>query len=591
MDQPSGSPLRIVPLQSSSSSVSLNLRRASGNSFDGAAAAAVQSLPVGHVWAESFEERVDFHSASRSGAVGSFQAGSRSADPISMQRQFSRVMGNQIYGMYLAKFAVWVTACYLGIQLMMTFAEVLLPFIFAVLGIVILEPIKRWIVRIFTRLTAIALGCVGLQVCLDTIPGGDVTPKANADYGGVPTEDEEHSGLPLEQRPLVTPVPGVKRTILVMSIIFCMLLTGRVLWTILKVFFRAGGAISGNLEFYRQGADRLKRWFEVHIQDMHISSQDYGSILDDLVQEVEDIGSVVTQNILYAGLQGMVTFIFVIYMLWSPIKMDSNTMTTEVFGSTGRYLKVKCLISAFTGLSVAFLLWSLGLDLPAAFGLLAFLANFLPGIGSIVASVLPCILAAIDVRKTPTQVFLAFTCQTAVHFIIDFVIEPVFFGISVEIHSVIVILGIYFFYQVWGVPGMLLSVPLLAVVRSMMKSMKRAYRSSSGEDTDTIAFLDNILEGRWMSSVGGRPGEEELEMADVWQGRGSKASSSSGNLQPHGPPAAADAEHSSHPASTWDMIMDSDPGRDLRDFYNAHGLLLDITGLVFVLGIVVFIPI
>merc|ERR1719199_1521415 len=128
--------------------------------------------------------------------------------------------------------------------------------------------------------------------------------------------------------------------------------------------------------------------------------------------------------------------------------MDANTTTQEVFISAGRYLKVKCIISAFTGLCVCTTLWAIGLDLPAAFGFLAFLCNFLPGVGSVVASVLPCVLAIIDVRKTPTQVFIAFLSQLIVHFFIDFVVEPVFFGISVEIHSVIVILGIWFFYKV-----------------------------------------------------------------------------------------------------------------------------------------------
>ena len=48
---------------------------------------------------------------------------------------------------------------------------------------------------------------------------------------------------------------------------------------------------------------------------------------------------------------------------------------------------------------------------------------------------MPCLLAMIDVRKTPTQVALAFVLQLIVHFFIDFVLEPVVFGISVEIHS------------------------------------------------------------------------------------------------------------------------------------------------------------
>merc|ERR1719195_2188127 len=207
-----------------------------------------------------------------------------------------------------------------------------------------------------------------------------------------------------------------------------MMLTGRVLWLTAKVFFRAGYTISGNLEFYKKGSTRVKSWAETYINEIHIESLDYGKLIDGLVEEVENIGTIETENVLSVALQAVVTFIFLIYMLWSPIKMESSTMTREVFTSTTRYLKVKCIISAFTGLSVAVLLWGIGLDLPAAFGLLSFLANFLPGIGSFVASVCPCTLAAIDIRKTPTQVLLALGGQAIVHICIDFFIEPVFFG-------------------------------------------------------------------------------------------------------------------------------------------------------------------
>jgi len=295
------------------------------------------------------------------------------------------------------------------------------------------------------------------------------------------------------------PIPCVQKFILIVSIIFCVALTGRVLWLTTKVFIHAGAVISANIDFYRRGSDRLKTWVKDWVRKLNFKGLDWPEILDDIVKYVEAVGSLVTSGVVYTLLQAVVSMIFLLYMLWSPIKMGENTTSQEVFISTGRYLKVKCLISAFTGCCVCISLWAIGLDLPAAFGFLAFLCNFLPGVGSVVASVLPCVLAIIDVRRTPTQVVVALVSQLIVHFFIDFVVEPVFFGISVEIHSVIVILGIWFFCKVWGVAGMLLSVPLLAVVRLMLKSFNRA---GQGRDSEGAAWLEGVLEGRWMSSVG-----------------------------------------------------------------------------------------
>jgi len=526
-----------------------------------------------------------------------------------------RTVVAQLSGFYLVKFAVSATACYLTIQLLITFAEVLLPFIFAVLCCVVLEPLKKFIMRVFQRLAVLLFRKLQWNCCLESyaFPGGqrgrtdgDYRSDGELAYGGLPEDSagEDVAAAAAAMSPLEAPVPAVKKLILAMSIVICMVLSGRVLWLTTKVFLRAGYSISENLEFYRQGASRMKAWFQMLVVELHFEASDAAQLLDDIVEEVENIGTVVTQNILHTVVQAVVTFIFLIYMLWSPIRMDGSSMTREVFTSTSRYLKVKCLISAFTGLSVAILLWALNLDLPAAFGLLACLANFLPGIGSVVASLLPCILAAIDVRKTSTQVLLALVLQFVVHFCIDFLIEPVFFGMSVEIHSVIVILGIWFFYQVWGVPGMLLSVPLLAVARILMRSMRQAGTSGCGhEESDTIVFLDSILEGRWMSTVGERSGEDEMELAEVaaWQHPG--APGEQGELSPGlaTPELTATTPAAFQPASplreadlwaldVWALICDSKVAKDIAQFYEANRLLVDCAVLLLICAIIIYIP-
>lgn len=514
----------------------------------------------------------------------------------------------QLSGFYLVKFAVSATACYLMIQLLITFAEVLLPFIFAVLCCIVLEPLKKFIMRIFQRLAVLLFRKLRWNFCLEShaSPGCiRSSPETPADagyrsdnelaYGGLPEDSAGEDVIVAAATPQQeAPLPAIKKLILAISIVFCMLLSGRVLWLTFKVFFRAGYSISENLEYYREGSARLKKWFQMVVVHLNIQASDAARLLDDIVEQVENIGTVVTQNVLYAVVQGVVTFIFLIYMLWSPIRVESGSMTREVFTSTSRYLKVKCLISAFTGLSVAILLWALDLDLPAAFGLLACIANFLPGVGSVVASLLPCILAVIDVRKSPTQVFLALVLQFLVHFTIDFVIEPVFFGISVEIHSVVVILGIWFFFQVWGVPGMLLSVPLLAVVRIVMRSMRQANAASCSteEGQDTIVFLDNILEGRWMSSVGER-GDVELELVEVstWPHHREQLGDPDLAATATRDPAVAEQIRADLWAlDVWALICDSPLIKDVLQFYEANRLLVDCAVLLVFIAIILFIP-
>ncbi|CAK9113992.1 unnamed protein product [Durusdinium trenchii] len=420
----------------------------------------------------------------------------------------------QIRGFYLIKFAVSVTACYLTIQLLITFSEVLLPFIFALLVMIVLEPVKKYVMRVLCRLAVRIFLALRMDFCVDGVQvAGHRHPSIDSMegqvYAGIP-EDED---LPGSGGSRVTmPVPAIKRLLVAVSIFYCLAMTGRVFWLVAKIFFRAAAGISADMEHYKEGAARLKSWIKKYITGLHIESLDFHKVLEELVVEVESVGSVLTQSLLAVMLQAVVTFIFLIYMLWSPVKVDGSAMATEVFNSTSRYLKVKFLVSSFTGLSISLLLYGTGLNCPDAFGLLALLCNFLPGIGSPVASIMPCLLAMIDARKSPTQVAIAFVLQIIVHFVIDFMIEPVVFGFSVEIHSVIVILGIWFFYQVWGVPGMLLSVPLLAAIRMMIKSVKFP---TSGGDDNTDAFFDSVFRGRWMSTVGEQRGEEVIDESEV----------------------------------------------------------------------------
>lgn len=522
----------------------------------------------------------------------------------------------QIKGLYLVRFAVSVTATYLAIQLLITFAEVLLPFIFAVLCTFILEPLKRFIARVFQRLAVLAFQMLNLDLLLENKmyvqvsehqgdepassrksgDGVELTPFVSGeDRWSTIDESATEDVVATGAKPVVGPVASVKRAILAVSILICMAVSARVIWLTAKVFLRAGYAISGNLVFYKAGADRLKRWIQLDIRQLHMETLDWGRCLDDVVAYVEEIGSMVTANVLDTVLQALVTLIFLLYMLWSPVKMESNTVTQEVFRSTGLYLKVKCLISAITGILVCITLWACGLDLPAAFGLLAFLANFLPGgTGSFVASALPCILAIIDVRKTPTQVLIAFLLQLVVHFCIDFFVEPVFFGISVEIHSVIVILGIWFFYQVWGVPGMLLSVPLLAVMRLLLKSVEKQNRIGSvgGDDADSIIFWNSVLEGRWMSHVGEQGGaefEDEFDFTSYAPGK-FESSDSPRRLPSKGLLADAPVTITCQQEDIWALLSDSKAWKDLCELYESHRLMIDVAVLVVATTLLIMIP-
>lgn len=415
-----------------------------------------------------------------------------------------------VQGLYLVKFAVAIMAFYLAMQLLISFADVLLPFIFAVLLGSLLEPWKMFILRILKALSTHFFLCLNMKVCLE---GAENQPEAQystlMDRPGstdseayvVQAEESMHPG----KRRQLQPVESIRKLNLAIAIVLCLVMTGRVMWLIIKVFYRSGQQIAGSVSYYQKGTYRIKLWTQNYIKNMHMEQLDWGSVLDDLIEYLNQIAEMTTESLTDALMQASFSLIFLLYLLWSPVKVPENSITQDVFKTASRYLKIKTLISAFAGFSVFLTLWLLGLELAPAFGLLTFLLRFLPGIGDLVASVLPCVLGIIDVRKSPTQVLFALVLTLSINFGVQLIVEPVWFNVSMEIHSVVVILGVFFLREVWGVPGMLLSVPLLAITRLLLKILKKEV---SGEDAATIQMFDNVLEGKWMATLGGDPRDD-----------------------------------------------------------------------------------
>jgi len=108
---------------------------------------------------------------------------------------------------------------------------------------------------------------------------------------------------------------------------------------------------------------------------------------------------------------------------------------------------------------------SINLELWLLFAVLAFLLNFIPNIGAVVATLLPLPVAAFDPGQTSLSVFLSFALPMGVHLAVGSVLEPLVFGNSLDLHPVVVLLSLMMWGTIWGVPGLVLAVPLTAIMR------------------------------------------------------------------------------------------------------------------------------
>ncbi|HEY1085041.1 MAG TPA: AI-2E family transporter [Prosthecobacter sp.] len=145
-------------------------------------------------------------------------------------------------------------------------------------------------------------------------------------------------------------------------------------------------------------------------------------------------------------------------------------------GDIQKYLGIKTLISALTGLLAGFWCWLFDLQYPLLWAILAFIFNFIPAVGSTAASI-PAIIEALVQHGGGAAIGVA-VGYGGINFALDNFVQPTLLGNRFGISALVVVLSVIFWGWLWGPLGMFLAVPLTMVMK---------------------VLLDNSEEFRWIS--------------------------------------------------------------------------------------------
>ncbi len=140
----------------------------------------------------------------------------------------------------------------------------------------------------------------------------------------------------------------------------------------------------------------------------------------------------------------------------------------QFLNNLGRYLGIKTIVSMATGFCAWLATWWIGLDFPLLWGMLAFLLNYVPTIGSIIAAV-PAVLMAL-VQLGPAEAASTGLAFLLINIVFGNFLEPRLMGYGVGISPLIVFMGLVFWGWVFGPIGMLLSVPLTMTLKMALES-------------------------------------------------------------------------------------------------------------------------
>ena len=214
---------------------------------------------------------------------------------------------------------------------------------------------------------------------------------------------------------------------------------------------------------------------------------------------------------------GVLGGVIIVLILMSFMLLEASELGSKVelaFGSRDRplgpfsdatvqvqrYLLIKSVASLVTGLLVGVGCAAVGLDFPVTWGLVAFLLNYIPTIGSIIAALPPIALALVQLGVGPAIVVLVL--YVAVNMTIGNFIEPRVLGRSLGLSPLIVLLSLLFWGWLWGPVGALFCVPMTVIGKLLLES---------NEDT------------RWIAVLLGSPGEIKALQAEPSKGGADEA--------------------------------------------------------------------
>lgn len=137
-------------------------------------------------------------------------------------------------------------------------------------------------------------------------------------------------------------------------------------------------------------------------------------------------------------------------------------LITKINVDVQKYISIKMLTSSLTGVLSYIFMKFVGVDFAEFWALLIFLLNFIPTIGSIVATLFPSLITLVQFESY-TPFFLILGGVTAIQVCIGNIMEPRLMGNSLNLSPLIILLNLSLWGLIWGIPGMFLCVPLLVI--------------------------------------------------------------------------------------------------------------------------------
>ena len=135
-----------------------------------------------------------------------------------------------------------------------------------------------------------------------------------------------------------------------------------------------------------------------------------------------------------------------------------------------KYLAFKTIICIVSGFVAWVIMAAFGVDFAGLFGIITFLLNYIPNIGSFIAKILPFVIALVQF-DSPWKAVWMLVVLTVTDGIIGMIIEPRMMGKRLGLSPLAILVALFFWGWLWGIPGMILAVPIIAVIKIVAENV------------------------------------------------------------------------------------------------------------------------
>jgi len=327
-----------------------------------------------------------------------------------------------------------------------------------------------------------------------------------------------------------------------LAILFTMLVIGLVFVALIMLGTQAVADFQGQLPVYRTRVEVLyASWVaslsaQIGIQlDQYLTFEliDPGAAVDFFATTAARVAGFLTNTLLVLLIMAFVlseamVFPFKFRAIVGPREGERRRVTkmvpndrrrmTKIVREVQVYLGIKTLTSLITGLLIGVLAWIAGLDFPILLGIIGFVLNYIPTVGSIIAALPALILSAVQFGTIGNFVLVA-VGYGAINIVFGNIIEPNLMGRKLGLSTLVVILSLLFWAWVWGPVGALLAVPLTMVVKIMLENT---------EDLQWVVILLNKSPPQMEPGLMGDPSESTIArgfdaLGDTDEGAGTAA--------------------------------------------------------------------